>query len=81
MYTFSNWSMERKIRSLCLMDDYIKKHTKPSVYEIEWLRHSAHPFQKERLNEIASDEAKFINAVFCFYTCLTTDLSWFPIVR
>ena len=78
-YTFSNWSIDRKIRALELMDKYLKKNVPRSVYDIEWERHGAHPFQRERCREIAEDDDLFIEALFCFYVCLTTDLSWLKI--
>lgn len=78
-YTFSNWSTERKIRALGLMDEYLKNHVPRSVYDIEWEKKGAHPFQTERCREIAESDDKFIEALFSFYVCLTTDLSWLKI--
>jgi hypothetical protein len=79
MNSFKTWDKSRKIRALGLMDDYLRKHCTPSDYDIEWVKYGAHPYQTERLEEIATDDEKFVNALWGFYLCLTTDLSWLKI--
>ena len=61
------------------MDEYLENHVTRSIYDIEWERHGAHPYQVDRLREIAEDDDLFIEALFSFYVCLTTDLSWLKI--
>lgn len=78
-YAFSNWSIDRKIRALELMDEYLKKHATATAYEAEWPKYGAHPHQKDKLREIAGDDEMFVNALFEFYVCLTTDISWLKI--
>lgn len=76
MYQFSNWSTDRKVRALGLMDEYLRKHVSRSTYDIEWEKGGAHPYQAEKCLKIAENDDLFVNALFCFYICLTTDLSW-----
>ena len=79
-YTFSDWSVDRKIRALELMDEYLKKNTPISVYETQWETYGVKTkVFPEKAKEIAQDETKFINVLFQFYVCLTTDLSWLKI--
>ena len=77
-YTFSEWSIDRKVRALGLMDEYLKGHIPRSIYETQWIdRDGVNPaISPEKASEIAQDERRFINALFMFYVCLTTDLSW-----
>lgn len=78
---FSNWTIERKVRSLELMDDFLRKHANQTVCDIDWrlygggLQKTPEETAKRRL-EIAQDETAYINALFCFYVCCTTDFSW-----
>ena len=73
---FEDWSESRRIRSLELMDEYLRTHATRTIYDTQWVRYGAHPFQKDKLREIAQDNEKYTNALFGFYVCLTTDLSW-----
>lgn len=81
MYIFTNWSTDRKIRALELMDEYLKNNIPRSVYETQWVdRYGVKPgVFPEKAREIAENEDKFVNTLFGFYLCLTTDLSWLKI--
>ena len=79
---FSDWSIQRKIESLRLMEKYLRNHGSPYGRDTIWQDwgggYCATPEEtEEKLLEIALSEEKYINALFCFYICLTTDLSWF----
>lgn len=79
-YLFSDWTIERKIRALELMDEYLKKNIPRSIYETQWERYGVKAkIYPEVAREIATNEEKFVNALFNFYVCLTTDLSWLKI--
>lgn len=76
-YLFSNWSTSRKVRALELMDEYLKKNIPRSIYETQWERYGVKAkLYPDKAREIAEDEGRFIDALFNFYVCLTTDLSW-----
>lgn len=80
-YIFSEWSVDRKIRALELMDEYLKKNTSRSIYETQWAeKYGVKPkVFPEKAKEIAENENLFVNTLFGFYICLTTDLSWLKI--
>lgn len=78
---FSDWSVERKMRALELMDNYIYKNCTPSDYISTWGKHAPTKQNSEEATlkvrkEYAEDETKFINALFAFQCCLVTDLTW-----
>ena len=80
MLLFNDWSVDRKVRALELMDEYLVNHIPRNVYEAQWERYGVKAkIFPEKAREIASNEEAFINALFNFYICLTTDLSWLKI--
>ena len=84
IFNFHDWSVERRIRALHLMDDYLKKHAPYVDYETYWTKHYVGkretPEATDKLfREFAEDESKFIKALWGFYITLTTDFSWFPL--
>lgn len=81
-FDFSLWSVERKMESLRLMDTCIRDKGSMIGRDTIWQTHGAGlcdtPEKTEaKRREIASSDEKYINALFCFYICMTTDLSWF----
>lgn len=83
----NNWNTERRARALELMDKYIAKNAKPSSYITTWTRHGAPKKATAEETwayrmEVAADKERFTNALFAFYCCLTTDLSFLdPLVK
>lgn len=77
MYNFSNWSVSQKKNALKIMDEYLKRNVKNTIYWTHWEKYGCHPDNIKRIEEISNDDEQFINALFWFYICLTTDLSWF----
>ncbi len=77
MYCFSNWSVNQRIYAIKTMDAYLKKNVKNTIYFSHWVKYGCHPNDIKRINEIANNDEQFINAIFWFYICLTTDLDWF----
>lgn len=79
---FSDWSIQRKMESLRLMEKYLRKHGNPLGKDTIWQEWGGgycgtQEETEEKLKTIVSDNEAYINALFCFYICLTTDLSWF----
>lgn len=80
-FNFHNWSVERRVEALRLMDQYVKKHANTVDYDIYWSENYVGkretPEKTEQcFYEFAEDESKFIKALWGFYITLTTDFSW-----
>lgn len=75
-YNFHDWSIDRRVEALRLMDSYLKKHANSTDYDIYW--HNNYVGEDESsFYEFAKDDSKFIKALWGFYVTLTTDFSWF----
>lgn len=79
-YEFSSWSTERRYRALIIMDRYIQRNGDITGYMKDWKEYgggsTGEPEStKAKRMEIAKDDTKFINALFCFYICTTTFFS------
>ena len=79
MTKWSDWSLTRKVRSLEIMDEYVRKYAEFACVnywhdEIFGMCSSSEPDEVYR--EIASDDNKYADALFVFYIASTTDTSW-----
>lgn len=78
---FSDWSINRKVESLKLMEKSLRKQGSALGHDTIWQEwgggYCSTPGETEaKLIEIASSDEKYINALFCYYVCMTTDFSW-----
>lgn len=78
---WAHWSTERKMRCLRIMSDYIRENCHPADYIASWGKYGptlqgTPEATKAKFREYAEDETKFINALFAFQCCITTDLSF-----
>lgn len=81
---FADWSISRKMESLRLMEKSLRKHGSSLGHDTIWQEwgggYCGTPEETDaKLKEIASSDEKYINALFCYYICMTTDLSWFDV--
>ena len=72
------------MESLRLMEQYLRQHGDQLGHDTIWQDWGAgfcatKEETEAKLRSIAEDDEKYINALFCFYICLTTDLSWFKL--
>lgn len=79
---FADWSVRRKKEALRLMEMSLRKQGNQLGHDTIWREWGggfcATPEETEaKLKDIASNDEKFINALFCYYICMTTDFSWF----
>lgn len=78
---FSDWSTERKMEALKLMEKSIWNNGDMLAHDTIWkdwgagLCATAEETVAKR-KAIAEDDEKFINALFCYYICMTTDFKW-----
>lgn len=78
---FHDWSVQRRIESLRLMEKEIKLHGDRLAHDTTWQEYGGGMCVTKEETEakwksIAEDDEKYINALFAFYICQTTDTSW-----
>jgi hypothetical protein len=80
-YCFSKYSLEYKIKTLARMEQYLqdKPHFDAFSYYTDWAKMGVTPGATleetlQKYAEVASDDTRYVNALFGFYSALCTPL-------